>query len=788
MNRSISKSKCRLFFGLLLFSYLSFPGLSQSANSKTEKLAGQMDSLAKNGPAQLVYIQTSKGIYELLEDLWFKAYLLDSHTFAPSSLCQTLYLQMLNENTKQVVWQEKYGVQNGFVDGHVYLQDTLSVGDYLLAAYTGYSFFRDSSEMKAVRRIQIRKDLKPNYDGWIEPVNLPVKSKKETIQFNTFPEGGNLVSAISNKLAFKAVNSEGMPIEVQGILFEDTVPLLNFKSAHAGMGSLDFTPIIGKAYKIRLKEPATDSIYLLPEAYQEGISLQLISRDKEFLEFKVSQSPSLQKRTVYLRGHIRGNVCCIARGELLNELKMKIPLKEFPFQGIAEFTLFNDSLTPIAERLVYVNPEKKLFITTELNKVRYETKEKATLKITVKDENFQPIAANLGVSIYDKLYQNQADPVNILTHCYLTSQLRGKIFDPAYYFDRKNEDREAALDLLMLTQGWRKYVWGETTLKANNLKNQQVLFDGVDGEVQTKIRLKKAASMQQIVMAFYPNKNETSDLIMADSAGKFTITPQHLKAGQGNYVYLKPMTPIELDPRINVTNPFQTINEIIKVKEINYPLPGPMPILKEEAPLDSYIEGHKTIKLGEVTISATGTNVFRDKYIGHLDSLAKLNLNSDFVGKCGYLNCVVCGHGTKPIEGKIYPTWVSKRPKPLDHGEFHADEVADILYHYPKYTEEELLKMNNLSRVKAYYIHREFYQPNYDKTALLETVADFRNTLLWRPQVSTNEKGEATVEFFCSDLNTRFVGTIEGASGDGLLGNESFEFAVLKTKSTKLEK
>jgi hypothetical protein len=104
MNRSISKKKSRLFFGLFLFSFLSFPGLSQPANPKNEKLAGQMDSLAKKGPSQLIYIQTSKGIYEPLEDLWFKAYLLDAQTFEPSSLSQTLYLQMLNENSKQVVW------------------------------------------------------------------------------------------------------------------------------------------------------------------------------------------------------------------------------------------------------------------------------------------------------------------------------------------------------------------------------------------------------------------------------------------------------------------------------------------------------------------------------------------------------------------------------------------------------------------------------------------------------------------------------------------------------------
>jgi len=138
----------------------------------------------------------------------------------------------------------------------------------------------------------------------------------------------------------------------------------------------------------------------------------------------------------------------------------------------------------------------------------------------------------------------------------------------------------------------------------------------------------------------------------------------------------------------------------------------------------------------------------------------------------------------KPIEGQVY-----RVIKYVDAG--RADglkvvkDVYDIGLQYPKLTEEELMKMNNLSRVKAYYIHREFYQPNYDNAALLETVPDFRNTLLWSPLVSTNEKGEATVEFFCSDINTGFVGKIEGVSREGLLGTKDFEFAVRKTKPLK---
>lgn len=791
-NKPEKKLKGKPFSFLFLFIVLSLPVVAQPDAPAMEKLAEQLQSLAKIRPPEIVYIQTSKDIYESLEDLWFKAYLLDSHTFAPTSLSQTLYLQLLNENTKQVVWQEKYEVQYGFVDGHVFLQDTLSVGDYLLAAYTRYSFFDDSMEMKAVRRIQLRKELKPNYDGWKEPVNLHTQSKKGSIQFNTFPEGGNLVSGIQNKLAFKAVNTDGIPLNIQGTLYEDTIPLVKFKSSHAGMGSMEFTPLVGRKYYIRLSEPATDSAFLLPQVYPEGISLRLVARDKEFLQFIVSQSPSLQKRSVYLRGQVRDIVYCIAKGVLNNELKIKIPLKEFPCQGIAEFTLFTDGLIPVAERLVYVNPNKKLYIETQLNKERYETKEKATLKITVKDENGEPIRANLGVSVYDKLYQNPANPVNILTHCYLTSQLRGNIYDPAYYFDNKNEDMKEALDLLLLTQGWRRYVWSESTLKEREQVKQQVIFDGVDGEVHATAKLKKAQTMQQFVMVFYPGKNENNDLIMADSSGKFMITSQHLKKGQGSYVYLKPMVPVEFKPRIRLSDPFQTINEIRRTKEISYPLPEPIVIIKEDNPIDPYVEGHKTIKLAEVTVTARGTSTFRDKYIGHLDSLAKLDIPI-WVCKHGYLEGYKVGYShecndttrTMPIEGKTYRLIKYEN---IGRGFKIVRDVYDISFHYPKFTEEELLKMNNLSRVKAYYTNREFYQVKYDYTSGQEQVVDFRNTLFWAPSVITDTNGEATLEFFCSDINTGFVGSIESVSNEGLLGNNSFEFAVLKTKPVKQEK
>jgi hypothetical protein len=119
--------------------------------------------------------------------------------------------------------------------------------------------------------------------------------------------------------------------------------------------------------------------------------------------------------------------------------------------------------------------------------------------------------------------------------------------------------------------------------------------------------------------------------------------------------------------------------------------------------------------------------------------------------------------------------------------DYYFGDVYRVYYNPNQhFTEEELLARNNLSRIKAYYVRREFYEPKYDNTDLLNDPSpDYRNTLLWKPMVVTDEKGEATLEFFCSDINTGFVGRIEGVSGEGLLGKSDFEFSVYNPKLSK---
>ena len=778
----------RFILTLIILSFL-FSAHAQSYSPQQIELAERLHSLANNAPPEIAYIQTSKDIYESGEDLWFKVYLLDAQYLVPSLRSKTLYLQLLNEKTRKVFWQEKYEIQDGFADGRVYLKSTLPEGDYFLSAHTPNSFFNDSTEFKALKKVKIINDIEAVQVISKDDESLIKQKHNEAkkIQFTTFPEGGYLVNGIKNKLAFRAVNITGVPVDIQGTLYEDSIPTLKFTSSHAGMGSFIFVPNIAKKYHIRLTEPVSDSIFPLPEILRSGITLRMIEQDDDSVSFLVTQSPDLKQEDIYLRVQCRGIVYGMTSARLSSKLKIKIPLTGLP-QGIAEVTLFNNKLMPAAERLVYINLNQKLNISLQLSNEIYPTRGKANLKISVKDENGEPVIANLGVSAYDMLYQNPVDSNNILTHYYLSTQIKGRIYNPSYYFNKNNINRREALDLLMLTQGWRKYVWNEENLYKYINPIEPVIFDGVKGELYYTGRRKKIPEEQTFVMAFSPNKDSVNVVIPADSSGKFLVSPDKLKNWENDYVYLKPFGPrsTQIDKidqplalpefrlLVKMDDPFQTINKLLLVNKITYPLSV---LVNDNMEIPNQtVQNSALIKIKEVTIKVERGKTIRGKYMGTLDSLAYLKTKEDYVCRYGVLNCPRHDHnepGTiRPSQGKTYFVIINYNT-PGEHSQ-------RVTYYYPNYSENDLLKINNLSRVKAYYNKREFYKPDYDNEPGDASMPDFRNTLLWEPSVFTDEKGEATLSFFCSDINTDFVGRIEGVGGNGLLGTGFFKFTVKK--------
>ena len=147
-----------------------------------ETLLAPLDYSSNKLPAESIYIQTSKDIYETQEDLWFKAYVLNAQSFEPSIINRTLYVELIREKTDSVVWQEKYEIHDGIAEGHIFLDDSLANGTYLVAAFTPHSFVLNSPEVHSVRRIEVI-DFIRNYSR-----DFPLIDR-DSIQLSFFPEG-----------------------------------------------------------------------------------------------------------------------------------------------------------------------------------------------------------------------------------------------------------------------------------------------------------------------------------------------------------------------------------------------------------------------------------------------------------------------------------------------------------------------------------------------------------------------------------------------------------------------
>lgn len=328
----------------------------------------------------------------------------------------------------------------------------------------------------------------------------------------------------------------------------------------------------------------------------------------------------------------------------------------------------------------------------------------------------------------------------------------------------------------MLTQGWRKYVWNENI--QGGQKKVQVLEDGIHGNIFT-IKKRKDAQEQKMIMVFNPENDGNPRLVPLDSSKNFYIGPDFLNMGRR--FYIKHFGTEDHKIGLNVTDEFHTINDRDKGYKINYPIPV---IEKESSRSVSMFKIKGGIQLEEVSISGKRSKVFRDKYLGQLDSLAKLDINTDYVGgPCGTLNCQVHefhSDNYKSVEGKTYSQmmgfkWTNNRSAYTITGH------QRVKYTYPQYTEAEILEKFNLLKVKGYYGEKEFYSPQFENYE--DTFPDYRNTLFWASEVVTDKDGKTSVEFFTSDINTTFLGILEGVSSEGLLGNEEFSFFVTKGKN-----
>ena len=304
------------------------------------------------------------------------------------------------------------------------------------------------------RRIEVEFD-DPQYI-YKRTFHLPVFTNDFDVKF--FPEGGALINIPHQNVAFKAQGADGFSKEVEGFLFNskgDT--LTNFRSEHNGMGIFTMNPVDNETYYVTVR--TNDSItkrFDLPAIEPKGISIAM-SHYKQEIRYEIQKTEATEwPQKLFLLAHTRGKLAIL---QPINPKRTFGKMNDSLFtEGITHFMLIDEQGNALSERLIFVPDHKPNQWQITADQPTYGKREKVSLQIAAKDSEGNPVEGTFSVSITDrKSIQPDSLADNILSNLLLTSDLKGYVEDPAFYFLNQDARTLRSIDYLMMTHGWRRH-------------------------------------------------------------------------------------------------------------------------------------------------------------------------------------------------------------------------------------------------------------------------------------------------------------------------------------------
>ncbi|MEO1033500.1 MAG: TonB-dependent receptor plug domain-containing protein [Bacteroidota bacterium] len=670
-----------------------------------------------------------------------------------------------------------------------------------------------------------------DHKGTTESISRAVPVVLNTIDLQFLPESGKIVAGTTNTVAFKALNEFGKPVDLKGeILSDANVVVADFESFHDGMGSFSFNPKIGKPYYARITEPFMPEAPIpLPKVYENGVRFS-VSTDSLNTQLDIF---STYATALFLE--VSNASGTLLKKKVGNQKKMVLATRDLPI-GITKFSIKNEYGSTFAERLVFLNPHKKLNINLSLDKAIYDTREKVKLTVKTFDHQKNPIPANLSIAVADNKLLSFADDKqdHILSYLLVSSELKGKLHKPEFYLNPKEQKSEKAMDYVMLTHGWRDYIQTPTVTH----KNAQFLPE--KSALQTGVVLDKKGKPTQAHLLLFDNKGNkvlvfdteedgsfafkfNKDYILTllaykDNGDRVTIEKTELKKANYNH-QTKTKHPENNDSFKTFKKNEKPLKEKIKQKAlVSIGLEEDKNNL-DEVVVVGYSMTRKALLTGSVSvvtaedISVNGNSII-NALAGEVAGVKVTNAS----GQPGNAPIVrIRGFGSRSgnnqplvvVDGVPYEQSAlgDINPQQVENVTVLKDAAATSIYgsrgangvilistkHGANYYGSGAVKRLNNKKynnyaVKQFYNYdpiytdtpRHFYMPKYDGNQLPEERTDFRQTIYWNPVVQTNSDGVAELEFFNSDAVTSFHITAEGIGFNGLVGKSDTLYATKK--------
>lgn len=786
---------------VVLLTMLHLFSTTINAQDASTAIPERFKQYNNNSQQEKLYVHTDKNFYLAGELLWFKIYNVDGSKYQPAALSKIAYVEIIDKGNKPVM-QAKISLNRGKGNGSFYLPVSVSSGNYKLRAYTNWmkNFNAAYYFEKPVTIVNTLKTLTtPAGDS---------TTKRYQVAF--FPEGGNLVKETSSKIAFQVTDPFGKGVHCKGIvLSEKNDTLVSFQTLKFGMGHFMFTPAGAQSYKAVITLPDGGTItQQLPQVHEQGYVMQVQEDATNTIKVIVT-GKAMPAQTVFLFAHNRQTMQLAEKQSPVNGVATFSIDRNKLTDGITTITIFNEQQQPVCERLYFKKPVQVLSVTAGSNAPQYGNRKRVALSINTKHNNIQNgVPADLSLAVYRLDSLQTVDPNSLLSYLWLTSELTGNIESPAYYFSETSDEIKEATDNLLLVHGWRKFNWQQVLSDKHPVFEYAPEFDGQIITCQVKSNtgtippyaMNAYLSIPGIQLQFYNAKTNKEGKMFFDVRDYY---------GQ-NEIIVQTDVP-DSNYRVDVINPFSE-------KYSDNPLPGfDLPATSQAAlndqsismqVLNTYDPGklsrfavpaidtfpfygkpYKVYKLDDYTRFTTMEEVLRE-YVPEVAIRrwgGQLHLKVfDFEVRDFYAtDPLILLDGVK-VDNRILLNYDPLKVNKLEvitnkfiKGEFFYHGIVNFTTYHGDMQDLKLDSRAVILDYEGLQLKREFYSPLYKtEQQALSRMPDFRNLLYWSPDIQTDSSGQATVEFYTSDMKGKYVAVLQGIDDAGYAGSYYFTFDV----------
>jgi len=669
---------------------------------------------------------------------------------------------------------------------------------------------------------------------------------KDYLDLQFFPESGELVQGIHSLVGFKGLDCNGKGKIVEGEIINGRGEFItSFKSNQLGMGTFMLAPVdTTEKYFARILPQSNNhmqEMYHLPYVVAKGNVLS-VRKNGDGVQITAS-SNYLKNDSIYFSVSSRGIVYYIIKGLLKDgQMEFTLPENKLP-EGIIAFTMKNNLSVPVAERLYFnERPESRMNIAISADKDSYMQREPTILNIQALNNAGYPENANLSVLVLneEQMGQIQDNRQNILSYFLLSSDLKGEIENPGFYFT-KDENRFNDLEALLLTQGWSKYNYTKPAVDKIRFNPETSL--NVTGTVSGAIfSKKKKKEIELTLMTFGHNSSVQTQ--NTDSLGRFSFNVNdeygqnlNILIQSANKSGVKKDYTITLDNRESPAisfNPVKSIENVdsvvhilveknIERKKIDDAFPfSKGDILLNEVVVQGYRMTPERKKVAEkygkpnVVIEGKTIEGKEEKWSYGLYSVLLFNFPDKVLiirGMDGFLYAKVRNSEMTlvvidgiPVKYDDYPSIAYIPPSevrsfeiienaknftnlffevfpmasPLDAPKWGGDVIAIYTY-----SGQGLWGARSKGLLKAtipvFSASREFYSPKYENLKPEDWFKpDLRALVHWEPKLITNSLGNVSVTYYNADNIGKMLVVVEAISENGEIGYKQIEYKVVK--------